>query len=259
MKKLLLFLFVISTISSAKDVDVNRFIFWPRVAVKGKISDSKFGYFLLGDIRINTFYKKEVDGVLKDSITRNIWKTEIITGATWGIKLKKKYPFGLKLLYRPSWNNFSEKVLSEPYYLRHSIEARADLFIPINKFKLHTRLIGWNQFAAEVNSIDYDNEFYTRMLLGGSFSITKKIELLLEEELFLKLTADEDDVDGTEFLNKNMIWAGAKFKINSIINLKLLYVNSITFKENSSTKNVTVVDHYLLPQLCVNIKKQNKK
>ncbi len=204
-------------------------------------------------MRYSVNYEKTVNEKTTDSTARENWRTDLSVGPLWNHKIAGKLPLSVKVLYHPMWNNLSEPV--EKKYLRHSAEIQAELIQPVGKkIKLKYRLMGLNWFEGETGEgKSLDNEFYIRMLAGGIFPVSKQFQLLLDEEIFLKPTADDTDLDGTERFNKNLIWAGGQWKPNEVVTVKLQYVHTFTNMEQTDLKEVAVNDPAVMTQVVVTI------
>ncbi len=241
---------------SAQNVEVNRFSLFPRLTVQGDFGNSSFGYFVLGDMRYSLSYEKKSNDKLVDSTARELWRTDLTVGPSWNTKLGDKLPLSVKLLYHPMWNNSSDVV--EKPYLRHSAEIQADLTQPVGKkVKLRYRIIASDWFKGETGEDKaLDNEIYTRLLAGGIFPVSKQFQLLLDEEIFLKPTADDTDLDGTELFHKNVVWAGGQWKPNPVLTMKLQYVHTFTNSEQSDIRTVEVTDPAVMVHAVVTIPKK---
>lgn len=243
LKKTVSLMLLSTLVLFAKEVDVNRLQNWNRISAVGKVGTKGFGYFSLLDMRYNLGISKEVNGSEVASETSDFWRADLIAGGSWGKKLSEKVAFSTKLLYRPWLQNVDETAGER--FLRHSIENRYELTHNIApKLKLNYRLINWLQFA-DSTVANYDTEFTIRTMAGVKVPLNKKISLVLEEELFWKLTVEDTDIDGKELLHKNMLWSGAAFRLKPSMLLKLQYVHSLTRMADTELLTQNVTDHYL--------------
>ena len=244
MKQLLL-IGLLCSLLFGNSVDVDRFNLWPRTTVMGNFGTSKIGYFGLADMRYNITFTKTINDSLLNNEQQSIFRSDLIIGPTWSTKINQKLPFRVGLLYHPMFNITSE--VSPTSFVRHSLELRLDLKQPIKKGTIRYRIIGWNWFSTALdNGRKLNNEVVVRILLGGVIPLNKQWQIIVDEEIVLKPTADKSDWDGTEVFNKNNIWAGIQWHPNALITVKLQYMNAYTRNMRTETKNVTLVDNSIM-------------
>ncbi|MGM0443207.1 MAG: DUF2490 domain-containing protein [Fibrobacterota bacterium] len=233
--------FLAAVVSAAEtEVNISRVQAWPRISGAGSIGTQGFGWFALMGGRSNLAFSKEKNETEVDDHSQGFWRADLIAGPSWKKRLSPELTFSTKLLYRPWIENVDE--VAGKRVFRNSFSNRYDLFHrPGGDFSFHYRLIGWLHVEEEDHG--YDNEFYVRGLAGTDYKLSKRFSLFLEEEVFLKPTADDSDVDGSEVFAKNMVWTGVKYRISPQLLLRLQYVNTLTNKQDTDPLKISVMDH----------------
>lgn len=221
------------------ETTIQRGQFWGRLTFAPKL-ERGLGLFLSAGMRDNYSIKKEVDAIEKPATEQHYWLKELMIGPSYSTKLSSKVTLNGQVLYRPQLWYPGES----SNYLRHTIMYNSNLFQRLGKIKLHYRLSLWHQFAATQSGTtpkEFDNELYIRIMAGPVFPLGKRVTLFTKVEPFLKVTASESDVDGTEFFNKLVLWNGFSYKMTKELSLSAQYVQMTTFPHNT----LTVRDHYL--------------
>ena len=237
-----------TSVSAQTDIDLTRTNLWPRITAIGNFGESSWGYFALADLRYNFGFSKEVDGVEVSDAPLKTWQSQVVIGPQWSTKLGGKSPFSIRALYHGTW--YIENPITPEMYYRHSVEMRFDLVQPIKRNSIKYRVFPYIWFPQEVESgNNLTTEFLTRFLVGGIFPINKKFQIIADEEIFIKWTADKNDHDGTNVFNKNALWLGLQWKPSKLITVKLQYVNMITFLVDTEVKTMTPVDHNIMTQV----------
>lgn len=240
-----------------KEVVVNRSQAWVLGQLKINLN-ANWGMLLREGSRYNLTYAKEVDGVIMDDKTEGFWLQELWAGAYYKRPISKKLVFSANLLYRPQyWYPDESKSAS---FLRHTFSSALSGNYAHGKVTLNYRLMVWGLFAAEqTETVKSDNEAIIRNLFGATWSFSKNWKTQLSYELYLKPTADDDDVDGTEVVYRHAIWAGVQYVPVTSLTLSLQYVPFITNKQNSDNLGVLVYDHQLSFEVIktINLSKKN--
>lgn len=237
---LLLALFVSFTalpVLAAPDVQINRGQVWLRAQYHAKLTSNGFGVIAMAGSRYNYALTKTVDADDRDADTQEKWLQEFWVGPSWSKKISPKLLLKANLLYRPQMWYIDDK--ASEGYMRTTFTNVYTLFQKAGPVKMQYRVMLWNQFAVE--NRDLDNELYNRNLVGVIVPIGKKVSLFAKDELFLKLTADDTDKDGTEVLSKNVIWSGASIKVAKSLTIALQYVFMETYKKPT----FKIRDHYI--------------
>ncbi len=195
--------------------------------------------------RFNPVISKHVNGIEDDSaVSSGAWLTEFWVGPAWRKRVHEKFNLSVNILYQPQIWSLDEKIAGR--YFRHNIQQNTDLMFILSHFSIRFRLMLWNQFKTiTAENKELDNEFFTRWLIGMRIPVHKKISLVFEDEIFLKLTADDDDKDGlTEFFVNNSIWAGADFTIKGDLKAGIRYIFMYINRTSSLAQKTTMFDHY---------------
>lgn len=222
----------------AQDVEINRGQLWTRLTVAPTF-EKGFGAYISVGMRDNFSISKAVNGTEKPAQEQGFWLKEMITGPSWSTKVGKRSSFKTQLLYRPQfW--FPDNTGGDSY-LRHTVMSSNNLINRFNRITLHQRIMVWGQFEAEQGANLYDNELILRYMAGPELRLNKMFSLSIQVEPFLKLTADENDLDGTELFNRFVTWSGINMKPTKNLKLSLQYVNMQIFPQ----KNIHVKDHYI--------------
>lgn len=253
-KVLLSVLFFIAAVMS--ETEVTRGQFWGRVTYAPKL-EKGIGFITSAGIRENFSIAKEVNGSTKPATEQEFWLKELMIGPTFNKKLNDKLSMNNQLLYRPQlWfpdNN------SGTTYLRHTVMLNSNLFQKVgSKLKLHYRLSLWQQFEATQRNEtlkEMDNELYIRLMAGPVVPIGKRLTIFSKIEPFLKVTASDTDIDGTELLNKVVSWNGITFKATRDFSLSAQYVLMVTHPSDV----LTVKDNYLYVHMTYAPQKVKKK
>lgn len=234
----LIVIFALLTPLFAQDVEINRGQLWTRLTVTPTF-EKGFGAYLSAGMRDNFSITKEVNGNEKPATEQNFWLKEMMIGPSWGTKAGKRSSFKTLLLYRPQfW--FPDNSGGDSY-LRHTIMSSNNFFSKFNRITIHQRAMLWGQFETAQGENQFDNELIFRYLVGPEFAFNKKVSISVKAEPFLKLTADDDDLDGTELLNRFATWTGVTVKPMKDLKLSLSYVNMQIYPK----ENIHIKDHYI--------------
>jgi hypothetical protein len=247
MKKILsisVFLFA-SFLSEAatQEIDISRGHLWPRATLKTKIHSSGIGAMVIAGSRYNFSYSKTVNEKDVTAETENAWLQELWLGPTFGGKLGSSLKYSVNLMYQPRFWYVDDDSKS---YVRHGIWNAWSLNHSIKKVGLTYRVVFWDWLPVSSDNTEFDNEFITRLLVAAEFPLFKNFSAVADEEVYLKLSADETDLDGTEVFSTNAISAGIKFKPVKEFDIALKYVNMFTNKQNTEAKKISVYDHYIM-------------
>ncbi len=243
---MVLLLTFIAVDAATQEIDIRRGLLWPRAALKTKFHSNGFGAMVMAGSRYNFSYSKDVNGKEVEAKTQNALLQEIWVGPTFSGKLSASVKYSVNLLYQLRFWNIDDESKS---YVRNNISNAWLLQHSIKKVGLTYRVILWNWLPVDKDNAKYDNEFVTRLLVGAEFPLFKNISVVADEEIYLKLTAGENDLDGTEVFSKNAASAGIRFKPVKTFSANLKYVNMFSNKINSATKKLKVFDHYIMLDL----------
>lgn len=242
----MLILLIVGTLFS--ETAINRGQFWGRLTYAPRLEQG-LGLMLSAGMRDNFSINKEVNGIEKPASEQEFWLKELMVGPTFSKRFSEKIVFNTQLLYRPQrW--FPDNSGGDSY-LRHTIMYNGNLFQKLGKIKLHYRLALWHQFATtQSGSVtkEYDNELYVRLMAGPVIPIGKRVTLFTKAEPFFKVTASDDDIDGTEIFSKLMLWNGISYKLTKELSLSAQYIHVTTLPKES----VVVRDHYLYLHMIFN-------
>ncbi len=220
----------------SQEVSINRGQFWGRITVAPQFENGWSG-LLSASMRDNFEITKEVNGNQSPASLQGNWLNEFYLGVGWKHRLGKSSVFANQLIYRPQfW--YSDGVAGEPY-LRHTFMNSSNIFHKLKPFTIHHRVTLWGLLETRRENPKFDNEFVLRYMVGPEFRVGSKTRLFVKVEPFLKLTADDSDLDGTELFSRFYTWSGIDFKPTPSVKLSLQYVNMKIF----ATETKTVLDH----------------
>jgi hypothetical protein len=232
--------------AAVQETDISRGQLWPRAALKVKFHSSGIGAMVMAGSRYNFSYSKTVNDKSVDSETEKAWLQEVWVGPTYGGKAGSNIKYSINLMYQPRFWYVDDDTKN---YLRHAIWNSWSLNHAIKKVGMTYRLVLWDWLPVNNDHAELDNEFVTRLLVGAEFPLFKNFSAVADEEVYLKLSAGETDIDGTEVFSTNAASAGIKFKPIKAFDIALKYVNMFTNKQNTETKKVSVFDHYIMLDL----------
>lgn len=248
MKKLITFtlmFFTLSMMAADKDVSITRSHLYNRFALTKNLG-ANFSLFAMAANRYNLSITKDVNEKEMDVDKQDFWLQEGWLGLMWKQKIPAlKASYMTMLTYRAIYNNLSE-MNDTKAYLRHTSEWHHKLVKPLTKsISLHYRTILWLYLPGEDgDDIELDTELYNRHLAGLTYRFTELFSYTFDEEIFLKLTADDNDTDGNkELFHKNAIWTGPSIHLDKF-SIDLRYIFMYTVKEDSDALSMKVYDHY---------------
>ena len=245
-----------SVFSATKEIDVSRGQIWIRGNTQLKLTDN-FGAFAAAGSRYNYAFSKKINGIETDIESQDAWLQELWIGPVWFAYSSKKVNLTANLLYRPMFYYMDEK--AGDAYVRHTFTSQYMLTINTKILTLRHRLMFWEQLAAEQGVTSFDNELIIRPLLGVKIPIYKNISFIVDEELYLKPTADDTDKDGTEFVMRNALWIGPSITFGNGWNITVQYVPTYIVNSHNKTLSSTVWDHYAYIDLSKSISFAKKK
>jgi hypothetical protein len=220
----------------SRDITVQRNQIWNRLTVQPQFNNG-FGALLSGGFRENRnveIAREENDPV--QGKNQGVWLREYWIGPTWNKATGPSTRYVQQLLYRPQfW--YTDLQGGTPY-LRHTFQNNHNLFISLSPaWRIHQRATLWGMAATE----NFSNELIFRYLAGPQFHPLKKLSLGVKVEPFFKLTAHEDDDDGTEFFHKLALWNTLTVYPVKGLGVSLEYVYIQSHPESSRR----IDDHYL--------------
>jgi len=249
MKRLLILfsmLFTFTALFSAqKEIKLNRSHSWTRLAFSGKSATKGIGFLAMAGSRYNLSLSKNLNEKEIDDKNTEAWLQELWVGPTFTKKIATNLTFKSLLLYRPQLY-YLDEVGGDPF-TRHTFSLHNNIVYKYGKIRLRYRLTLWDLMSVEdADGKSYENEIILRNLIGISIPIIPKINGVIEEEIFLKTTASENDNDGTEFFNRNVIWAGLDYKVTNNFKVELRYAWMYINSTSNDSLQIQVNDHYAL-------------
>jgi hypothetical protein len=247
MKKVFAFLIILLTFaavhSATQTIDISKGQLWGRAALKLKLNSNGFGAVVMAGSRYNVSYSKHVNSVETSTQTEDAWLQEVWVGPSYSGKHGAAVKYSASILYAPQiW--YVEDDLRD--YTQHALQASYILTRTLKTVSLSYRAMLWYLFEVDNEHAKLDNELLSRWLVNLNIPIKGIVSAIIEDEVYLKMTADEKDLDGTEVFNKNAFSAGLRIKPSKSTMIDLKYVNIFTNKQNDNIKHVFVYDHYFM-------------
>ncbi|MDX9805156.1 MAG: hypothetical protein RBT87_04905 [bacterium] len=242
----ILLCFSLSLSAQKKEVDSQKGHVWLKGTFKIVDKESGFGGRLTYGSKNNFAFKKEVNGNEVDASSQGSWLQEIWAGPFYNYKISKNSKISFGLFYHPLFWFVDGK--GGEYYLQHSIESINNFFHDWKYVTFHYRLIFWQMLPAgnDNSGLALEYESLNRHLVGLIFPVGKFLNVLIEEEIMLKNTADDSDNDGqTEVFNRNFLWLGFDVKPVKELVLSLKYVNVFNNKTDTEIQKIRIMNHHL--------------
>ena len=244
--------------AQTKDVKISRTQLWVMGELKIALMQH-WGFVIQEGSRYDLSYQKDVNGKITDERPEKYWLQELWAGPFYKGDFKDKLSYSVNLIYQPQlWYPDETKSL---FYLRNTVCSAFNLNMKIKRnISFQYRLITWALFKADQGKNQkIDNEFIIRNMFGVTYAFCGKLKASFSEEIFLKPTADEKDLDGTECFYQNAIWTGVSYLPNENVSISLKYVPFYTNMTNSQLNKTAVYDHYFFMEFSKLLKFKMKK
>lgn len=244
MKKLFLIAMIIilmPVVLTAKTEDsYTRGNFWVDLQFQSKFHESGIGITARFNTRYNFNYIWERNGVEQSTATDEAYLQDLYFGLMWSKVFFKKLTFVVSPQYRlEAWYADNAKPVKD--YIRHSIYWPFLFKYDFGKVILKYQLCFWNPFR--VKSVNQEDEFYIRNLIGVIIPLSKLIDVFIEDEIYVLTTADDNQ--GQDAFYRNAVWAGVTIKPLEFLSVKIAYVNYYTLQKNSSIEKNEMFDHFI--------------
>lgn len=242
------------------EVSKTRAQFWARTAFLINSSENRRVFFAMVSSRYNYYtdgLKKSEKGALRFDNTDGFWQNRLWAGPVFQIKLLPALKNMTHLLYEGTVLYADEKAVNLKgdtfkRYIRHGAEVRNSFVFHGNGFNVCYRTMFTNRFGADTgNGECLDNEIINRHGVSLRIPLISSFSIFFMEEVYLKLTADDTDLDGTETFHKNALWAGVGYRPLNDFHISMRYCYMYTNCMDLDAKSIQVYDHFI----CFHIQK----
>jgi hypothetical protein len=230
----------------SKNISVDRFNSWTRLQLNMKLHQNGLGLFAMAGSRYNHALSKKINGTEIDAWEIDAWLQELWIGPAYSKKVSKKLNLSANILYRPQlW--YVDNEGGKQYFRNTIVNTYTVTYSLMPKLSLNSRIMFWDHLPVTTgDNRKLKNEFYIVPLLGLRAPIWPRVELMIDNEVYIKSSADKDDLEGTEHFYRNAVWTGGTVKITDHFKVTLNYVNMWTNLANTAQLKQQVTDHYIL-------------
>lgn len=229
-------------------VDVDRKMLWLDFLFYGRLAeDYNAGIFTILRTRYSLSYEKEKNNTTVDNTSQGAYLQEMMIGPYYNYK-NGAFSYFIAPTYRPMLFFVDEKKDSDPEsYLHHTIHWFNILKYRIAQpVSLMYRIIAWHRFPVSYrqngSQVELDANSYTRHFFNIIYHINKRWSFSIGDEIFLNHTASDK---GEQTYWRNGLWTGFSYRPAKKHQFDVQYVRFQTYKSETDTQKVTVLDHYL--------------